>query len=158
MPFSANRNKKQTYIGLLLPLILVIITLVLAYILLIPAIRNILLERQKAMTKELVHSAYSLVEGYNKMVESKILTIGEAQKLALESIQNLRYGDDNKEYFWVSNEKEEILAHPYYKNYQIKINETEEIEINLSDFSVEELIPKICSKYNSKNSYRTQKY
>ena len=44
---------------------------------------------------------------------SALLSRDEAQSLAKEHIRNLRYGPDNKDYFWITDIDSMIIVHPY---------------------------------------------
>lgn len=62
------------------------------------------------MVKQQVGTVYTLVGHYQQMQEDGILSKQEAQRMALDSIKQLRYRD--VEYFWVNNSKPIMIMHP----------------------------------------------
>ena len=79
----------------------------------IPETENILHTRKKEMIKELTHSAVSILDEFNNDYENGILSMKEAQDKAIAVISHIRYGKDNKDYFWITNLEPEMIAHPY---------------------------------------------
>ncbi len=65
------------------------------------------------MIKELTHSAVSILDEFNSDYEKGIITIDEAKDKASAVISHIRYGKENKDYFWITNLKPEMIAHPY---------------------------------------------
>ncbi|MCX7862241.1 MAG: cache domain-containing protein, partial [Bacteroidales bacterium] len=65
------------------------------------------------MIKELVNSAKSILQKYYNDEKDGILTTEEAQRTAISRIQYLRYGSDNKDYFWITDMKPKMIMHPY---------------------------------------------
>ncbi|MCK5760175.1 MAG: cache domain-containing protein, partial [Candidatus Delongbacteria bacterium] len=61
-----------------------------------------MLERKKEMIKELTAAAISVIE-YNIDLEKKgTLTREAAQEKSIIEIEAMRYGDENKDYFWIT--------------------------------------------------------
>ena len=54
------------------------------------------------MIKELTATSISLINHYINLEKKGSLSKIEAQKLAAEHIQEIRYGADNKDYFWIT--------------------------------------------------------
>lgn len=65
------------------------------------------------MIRELTHSAWSILDKYHKDEQSGLLTREEAQKQAISRIEYLRYGDENKDYFWITDMQPVMIMHPY---------------------------------------------
>ncbi len=72
-----------------------------------------MIEDKKIMIKELTNETYSLLaEIYNEQ-KSGLKTEEEAQKEAILRIKDLRYGDQNKDYFWINDMHPKMIMHPY---------------------------------------------
>lgn len=67
-----------------------------------------ILKRYDGKIKDLTKSSLGILEYYNEKYEKGVYELEEAQKLAKETIRDIRYGDDKSGYFWIDN-KEYIL-------------------------------------------------
>ncbi|MCX6165221.1 MAG: cache domain-containing protein, partial [Ignavibacteriae bacterium] len=65
------------------------------------------------MIKELTNSALSILSKYENDERNGLLTREEAQKTAVSRIQYLRYGEENKDYFWITDMFPKMIMHPY---------------------------------------------
>ncbi|MFY9179489.1 MAG: methyl-accepting chemotaxis protein, partial [Venatoribacter sp.] len=65
---------------------------------------------KKAIVKQQVDTAYSLVEYLYKQYQSGVYSEAEAKQLAMETLRQLRY--DSTEYFWINDSKLIMLMHP----------------------------------------------
>lgn len=81
--------------------------------LLIPAFEENLMDSKKVMIQELTNSVWSLLNDYEKRVESGELSLEEAQTRAINRIRQLRYGEENKDYFWINDLHPVMILHPY---------------------------------------------
>lgn len=79
----------------LLPLILIF------YVFILPEIEDNYLESRRTELKSATLTAYGILEYYNQKVTQGELTLSEAQDKAIEQINLLRYGKDNKEYYFM---------------------------------------------------------
>ncbi len=82
----------------------------------IPEVENILLSRKKEMIKELTHSAVSILDEFNSEYEKGTMTLDNAREKASAVINHIRYGKENKDYFWITDMKPSMIAHPYRKD------------------------------------------
>ncbi|MEN8193854.1 MAG: DUF294 nucleotidyltransferase-like domain-containing protein, partial [Bacteroidota bacterium] len=123
------RNKiinKEFVLKIILPTLLafsIFTTLIFAVI--IPSIKNYMLDDKRKMIKELTNSAWSVLDEFEKEVSDSVLTLADAQKDAITRIENMRYGDERKDYFWITDMHPNMIMHPYRKD----LNNT-----NLSDY------------------------
>ncbi|MCD4650444.1 MAG: DUF294 nucleotidyltransferase-like domain-containing protein [Candidatus Cloacimonetes bacterium] len=83
------------------------------FIVVIPFFRNNMLDRKKEMIKELTASAISVIDHYIIQEKKGHLIRAEAQKLAANHIKEMRYGDENKDYFWITDKHPRMIMHPY---------------------------------------------
>ena len=77
----------------------VLYTLAMFFIFL-PRYRMDLMEQKKNMTRELVYTAWGLLNNFEARAARGEIPQRKAQELALEIMGNLRYGKDLKDYFW----------------------------------------------------------
>ncbi len=111
----ARKNWKYSFfVKILLPTFLTIgLFITSIYQIIIPRFEEIILDRKREMIRELTNSAWSIAEVcYNGEIEKK-RTREEAQRLAIEQIRNIRYGDERKDYFWITDFQPKMIMHPY---------------------------------------------
>ena len=99
---------------ILLPAMLAIFLFVIslfAYV--VPTFERNVMEQKKKMLRELTHIAWSILDKYNRDFENGHLKIDEAQAAAIEEIEALRYGTEEKDYFWITDLAPRMIMHPY---------------------------------------------
>jgi len=57
-----------------------------------------------------------VLDKFDKEVADSILTITEAQNEAIRRIENIRYGQDRKDYFWITDMHPNMIMHPYRRD------------------------------------------
>jgi methyl-accepting chemotaxis protein len=71
-------------------------------------------EKLKAVYKEQVQNAVNTTYGILEAVdEEQGISLEEKQKKAAELIKSLKYGPDNKDYFWINDMHPRMVMHPY---------------------------------------------
>ena len=122
-------SEKWTYkffLNIVLPSILAIgLFIVSIFSVIIPSFEKNMMERKKEMIRELTNSTWSLLEEYNNEIEAGKLTPDEAREQVVIKIMKIRYGKENKDYFWIIDQKPVMIMHPY---------RTDLISANLSDY------------------------
>ena len=105
----------QTFtLRVVLPTLLTIILFISVFMyVFIPTIRNNSMERKKEMIKALTTSAWSVLVKYHEDEKEGKLTVEQAQKLAIEQIKNMHYGQEFKDYFWINDLSPRMIVHPY---------------------------------------------
>jgi signal transduction histidine kinase len=83
------------------------------FALIVPAMRETLLDRKREVIRELTQSAWSILAEYDKEVAAGVLSKPEAQRLAVLRIEHLRYGKEGKDYFWITDMAPRMVMHPY---------------------------------------------
>lgn len=91
--------------------IAIFILVIFGYI--IPAFENNFMDRKKEMIRELVNSACEVVNKFSRDEKNGKLTKQQACQLSLEQINELRYGNQMKDYFWVIDVDGMFISHPY---------------------------------------------
>jgi len=103
-------------VSIVLPSILAVVLFILSfYLVLIPLFENNMLDGKKEMISELTNTALSLVEEYYNDFRSGILEEDEAMAMAANRIGEMRYGEDRKDYFWITDMRPYMVMHPYRK-------------------------------------------
>lgn len=99
---------------IILPTLLVFtLFTVLIFAIIIPSIKNYMLDAKHEMIKELTNTAWSVFSEFDNEVEEGILKLEEAQAEAINRIKNMRYGQEGKDYFWITDMHPNMIMHPY---------------------------------------------
>ena len=115
--FAPNKDdvvRSKFFLHIILPTFLTILLFILTiFLIIIPRFKeNIMLGKRK-MIEELTRSAASILEKYESDERNGLMTRDEAQKTAISRIHYLRYGDENKDYFWITDMNPDMIMHPY---------------------------------------------
>ncbi len=102
------------FIKIIVPAILIIVLFVISFsMVLLPMVEQGFMERKKEMIMELTNSAWSVIDEYHLEIERRNLTEEMAKEMAINRIKFIRYGDEAKDYFWITNMVPEMIMHPY---------------------------------------------
>ncbi|MEA1897654.1 MAG: DUF294 nucleotidyltransferase-like domain-containing protein, partial [Bacteroidota bacterium] len=71
------------------------------------------MESKKEMISELTNSAWSLIDEYYIEYRNGYIGKEEAMQLAASRVGKLRYGDEKKDYFWITDMRPFMVMHPY---------------------------------------------
>ncbi len=110
----ARRTRRQFGLHIILPSVLAIgLFIATFWAFLLPAFEHALLDRKREMIRELTHSAWSILADAERQVSAGRLTRAQAQTEARDRIAALRYGRENKDYFWLQDMHPRMIMHPY---------------------------------------------
>ncbi len=109
---DSSVSKTNIRIGLV-SVLSVVLFIIVTYAVAIPEIRSVLFVSRMKTSRELTRAAWNLLHDYNNRVQSGEISIEVAQKRAIKSIRELRYGPDDSSCFWIINQKPEMIMHPY---------------------------------------------
>ncbi len=105
---------KKFYINIILPAILSILLFILTiFFVIIPRFQQNIMDDKRETIKELTNVAWSILSKYEKDEKDGLITRDEAQETAVLRIQYLRYGEENKDYFWITDMTPKMIIHPY---------------------------------------------
>lgn len=109
---KGKRNKFLLKIDL--PALLAVILFAgMIFLYLIPGFEKVMMDRKRNLIHEMTSSVYSLLEHYHAMEsEGKLDSLG-AREEARSAITTIRYGDDLKDYFWITDMYPRMITHPY---------------------------------------------
>ncbi|MBU1107737.1 MAG: cache domain-containing protein [Candidatus Riflebacteria bacterium] len=79
----------------------------------LPALEKSIMDQKKEMIKELTTAAWNILARFEYDERNGVMTREQAQKLAIEAVQNLHYGQGMKDYFWINDMHPRMIIHPY---------------------------------------------
>jgi hypothetical protein len=85
----------------------------LIFAVIVPTMKRNIVERKKEMIRELTQVAWSELSGLHEQERRGALTRSAAQQAAIARVQQLRFGDDGKDYFWICDMQPRMVMHPY---------------------------------------------
>ncbi len=104
------------FAGIVIPSILAIILFIISiYVFIIPTFEKNIMDKKREMLRELVNTTWSLMEEYDKDYKDSLISLQEAKELSIKRIEKIRYGDENKDYFWITDMNPNMIMHPYRK-------------------------------------------
>ncbi|MGY5452591.1 DUF294 nucleotidyltransferase-like domain-containing protein [Agarivorans sp. MS3-6] len=99
---------------IVIPTLLAILLFITAIVfVIVPQVEGSMMSQKKLMIKELTSSAVSIVERYIQLQESGELSLEQAQSKAAEEVKAMRYGEQNKDYFFITDMHPRMIMHPY---------------------------------------------
>jgi CBS domain-containing protein len=117
-PLRKPKNLMLSFVfNILMPAVLSLSLFIVAlFFILLPYFEKTLLERKRENIRELTQVAWGVLKEATEEVENNQLTVEQAQALAKNRIEAMRYGSDNRDYFWLQDLSPRILMHPYRKD------------------------------------------
>jgi signal-transduction protein with cAMP-binding, CBS, and nucleotidyltransferase domain/PAS domain-containing protein len=113
-------KKRHSYIfatKIFLPAILTVVLFIIFFFrIVIPSFEKNMMDGKRATIFELTQTACSILEKYNQEVVNGKFTQEEAKSRAADEINQLRYGAENKDYFWITDMRPFMVIHPYRKD------------------------------------------
>ena len=107
-------NRFKFFIRVVLPALLAVGLFITSFfIVFIPRFENAVMDRKREMTKELTNLAWSILDQWYKAELNGEVTKDEAQKIAKSQIESLRYGEELKDYLWITDYRPYMIMHPY---------------------------------------------
>ena len=114
MERSFSTSKRYFFIRILLPTLLTIILFIsVFFFVFLPQFEHTIMDRKREMIRELTNSAWSILDEWHTAELQGTLTRETAQKQAAAQIQGLRYGEEMKDYFWITDFSPKMIMHPY---------------------------------------------
>lgn len=79
----------------------------------IPAFQKSFLSNKKEMIQELTNLTWNILNHYEDQAKQGNLSLFGAQRAAINEIRNIRYGAENKNYFFILDTTPRMIMHPY---------------------------------------------
>lgn len=99
---------------ILLPVVLTVALFVATiFLLILPILKERMLNDKREMIRELTETAWSVLDGYWKKETSGQMSSAQARARAVEELRRLRYGPESKDYFWINDRHPYLIMHPY---------------------------------------------
>ncbi len=112
-----SKGQKRFLLQIVLPTLATIILFVAAiFVVIIPFFRDSMMARKKETLKELTAAAASTINYYIDKEKNGTLSRTQAQKQAAAEIEKIRYGVQNKDYFWITDMHPRMIIHPYRRD------------------------------------------
>ncbi len=86
------------------------------FFLFLPMLQERLMAGKREMIQELTQTAWSALADFERQVQGGRLTRVEAQARAIDHLRALRYGPEDKDYFWINDMHPRLLMHPYRRD------------------------------------------
>lgn len=98
----------------ILPTVLTLLLFIgVMFLLTLPHVEQAMMAQKRQTIEVLTASAASSIEHYIDRVDAGELNLDIAQQEALEQIRYMRYGENNKDYFFIIDDTPRMLMHPY---------------------------------------------
>ena len=102
------------FLSIVLPtFIAILLTASAIYFVIIPAFEKSFVDGKKESIRELTKAAWSVIEFYYGEEVAGRISREEAQRRTIAVLQTIRYGEDNKDYFWITDSRPSLIMHPY---------------------------------------------
>ncbi len=99
---------------IIIPAILVILLYVVSFsVIFLPMVERGFMDRKKEMIMELTNSTWSVVDEFHREAQREALTEEEARQMAINKVEAIRYGEEAKDYFWITDMVPVMVMHPY---------------------------------------------
>ncbi len=111
---ESRKNRTIFFLRVILPAILafsLFAGLIFGYM--IPGFEKAMMDKKREMILELTRSAWSVCDHYQRLETEGSLSGEEAQREAIRAIREIRYGEDLKDYFWITDLGPSMIMHPY---------------------------------------------
>ncbi len=109
-----GKDLHKFYLSIVFPSIAAIGLFILSmFIFILPYFEQNIMDKKKEMISELTNTAWSLLEEFDNETLNENITREEAQLAAVAKIEQIRYGAENKDYFWIIDEHPIMIMHPY---------------------------------------------
>ncbi|MCG9751591.1 DUF294 nucleotidyltransferase-like domain-containing protein [Vibrio brasiliensis] len=116
---STQQSESQSWLSnfslrIVLPTVAAIVLFITAIIyLIVPLVEQSMLNQKRQMLKELTSTAVSVVDSYVALEQRGVLSLEQAQLKAATEIRAMRYGPENKDYFFITDMHPNMVMHPY---------------------------------------------
>jgi len=109
--------KKKFVLNILIPTLLTeVLFVILIFAVIVPDFQKSLIDAKKEMIKEIVNSSVCIIQNEYDKTKLGLITEYQAKKNAIDAIESIRYGAENKDYIWITDETPIMIMHPYRTN------------------------------------------
>ncbi len=111
--YLKNTDLRYFYRTLAPVLITFFIFIYIIFYTIVPSFRNFMIEQKKYFLKNTIQTSWHIIDTAYAKYLNRYISEDEAKTEVINTIESLRYGEKMKDYFWISNLDEVLIAHPY---------------------------------------------
>lgn len=101
-------------VRIIIPVALTILLFLLTiFLFILPTMESFMMDGKRETTRHLTETAWSVLDYFHDQETSGSLSGDQAKKAAVALLEQLRYGDDHKDYFWINDTTPTMIMHPY---------------------------------------------
>jgi methyl-accepting chemotaxis protein len=93
--------------------LVILVFMGLIFLWVLPSMKKAIFTEKQTQIQFMTQSVYSLMEQFHARAQKGEFSQEEAQARCLDRIKVMRYGPENKDYFWVNDFGPKMLMHPY---------------------------------------------
>jgi len=110
MPLSLKSLPVRIILPVALTLILFILTI---FVYIIPMLEKNMMDERRESIMHLTESAWSTLNFFYSKTQTGHMSQEKAQSAAVSQLQQLRYGPELEDYFWINDMTPDMIMHPY---------------------------------------------
>jgi PAS domain S-box-containing protein len=112
---NREKSRPQTIPSriLLPPLLTLVLFIGTIFLLILPSVETRMMAAKREMIRELTEAAWSVLATCHQKEAGDRLSRSAAQASAIEQLRSMRYGPENKDYFWINDGHPRLIMHPY---------------------------------------------
>lgn len=110
---SLSLSKKDLLKIILPPVVAISLFIATVFGYLLPNFKIALIDQQKYMLRQMVNSAWNMLDVVGKEEQLGNISQADAQKIVMEHLRGMRFGDDDLDYFWINDLRPYMVMHPY---------------------------------------------
>ncbi len=111
-----KKNSHKFFLHIVVPSILAIALFIISFFaVIIPKFQKNMIDSKKVMIRELTNTVWSIVKAHELEYENGLVSLEDAKKNATKQIEQIRYGSEDKDYFWIIDYTPRMVMHPYRK-------------------------------------------
>lgn len=122
MSFSKTDHSIRTFFSSshLIKIIIPALTLFILYYLIVmgiflPLLKKVYVHEKKEMIKRIVEVVVYQLNNRDSDIRHNHLDVEKEKKIVLKRMENLRFGKEKKDYFWIIGPDRKVIMHPYMK-------------------------------------------
>ncbi|MBZ0258553.1 cache domain-containing protein, partial [bacterium] len=84
-----------------------------------PSYEQCLINAKYNLIREMVTAQISLIAHYDHLVQNGEMSLEEAKQTVIDTMRDIRFGPDQKDYFWINDFRPALIMHPYRPDLEI---------------------------------------
>ena len=111
---NISLSLKSLPVKIIMPVMLTIILFILTiFTLIIPILEKNMMDGKRESLLQLTQTAWSTLNLYYTRAQNGLISDDEAKQQAVKHLQQLRYGSEKEDYFWINDKSPKMIMHPY---------------------------------------------